>query len=195
MGPANNGSGVNGQPKDFNGILRPDWTGVPVFVTDVRDPLHPYTYAEPVDQLRNNNHTAYTHSADVDQHGIVWTSGFGGVRGFWTRGRHHDPATGTDRWATAMDPIPFAGGSIHSNDPSFATSILEHNAFHRTQADSDRLLGDGHGGGREDVQQGGPALHHAGEHRQLHVDERRRLGPSRSQRSPAATAARTGIRR
>jgi hypothetical protein len=140
MGPANNGSGVNGQPRDFNGILRPDWSGVPVFVTDVRDPLHPYTYAEPVDQLRNNNHTAYTHSADVDQHGIVWTSGFGGVRGFWTRGLHHDPTTGTDRWATAMDPVPFAGGSIHSNDPNFATSILEHNAFHRTQAASDDSL-------------------------------------------------------
>jgi hypothetical protein len=137
MGPANNGSGVNGQPRDYNGILRPDWTGVPVFVTDVRDPLHPYTYAEPVDQLRNNHHTAYTHSADVDQHGIVWTAGFGGVRGFWTRGKHDDPTTGTKRWATAMDPIPFAGGSVHSNDPSFATSILEHNSFHYTQGKGD----------------------------------------------------------
>ena len=43
----------------------------------------------------------------------------------------------TKRYATAMDPIPYAGGSVHSNDPSFATSILEHNAFHRTQAHSD----------------------------------------------------------
>ena len=27
-------------------MLHPEWTGVPVFVTDVRDPLHPYTYAQ-----------------------------------------------------------------------------------------------------------------------------------------------------
>jgi len=106
---------------------------VPVFVTDVRDPLHPYTYANPVDMKRNNNTTAYTHSADVDQHGIVWTSGFGGVRGFYTHGRHWDPVQGVDRYATATDPIPYAGGSVHSNDPSFATSILEHNSFHVTQ--------------------------------------------------------------
>ena len=59
------------------------------------------------------------------------------MRGFWTRGKHLDPTTGEKRYATAMDPIPYAGGSVHSNDPSFATSILEHNAFHRTQAHSD----------------------------------------------------------
>jgi hypothetical protein len=133
MGPANNGSHVNGQPQDIAGVLHPEWTGVPVFVTDVRDPLHPYTYANPVDMKRNNNTTAYTHSADVDQHGIVWTSGFGGVRGFYTHGRHWDPVQGVDRYATATDPIPYAGGSVHSNDPSFATSILEHNSFHVTQ--------------------------------------------------------------
>ena len=133
MGPANNGSHVAGQPQDIAGVLHPEWTGVPVFVTDVRDPLHPYTYANPVDMKRNNNTTAYTHSADVDQHGIIWTSGFGGVRGFYTHGRHWDPVQGVDRYATATDPIPYAGGSVHSNDPSFATSILEHNSFHVTQ--------------------------------------------------------------
>jgi hypothetical protein len=137
MGPANNGSHVTGQPQDIAGVLHPEWTGVPVFVTDVRDPLHPYTYANPVDMKRNNNTTAYTHSADVDQHGIIWTSGFGGVRGFFTHGRHWDPVQGVDRYATATDPIPYAGGSVHSNDPSFATSILEHNSFHVTQDTSD----------------------------------------------------------
>ena len=69
----------------------PEWTGVPAFVTDVRDPMHPYTYAQPVDMKRNNNTTAYTHSVDVDQHGLAWTSGFGGVRGYYTNGLHHDP--------------------------------------------------------------------------------------------------------
>ena len=137
MGPANNGSHVAGQPQDIAGVLHPEWTGVPVFVTDVRDPLHPYTYANPVDMKRNNNTTAYTHSADVDQHGIIWTSGFGGVRGFYTRGEHWDPVQQVDRFATATDPIPYAGSSVHSNDPSFATSILEHNSFHVTQDASD----------------------------------------------------------
>jgi LVIVD repeat-containing protein len=137
MGPANNGSGVSGQPQDAAGVLHPEWSGVPVFVSDVRDIEHPYLYAQPVDLLRNNNHTAYVHSADVDQNGIVWTSGFGAVRGFWTRGRHHDPVLNVDRWATATDPIPYAGGSVISTDPVFATSILEHNSFHVTQAPSD----------------------------------------------------------
>src|SRR4051812_26185575 len=137
MGPANNGSHVNGQPQDIAGVLHPEWTGVPVFVSDVRDPLHPYTYAQPVDMKRNNNTTAYTHSGDVDQDGIMWTSGFGGVRGFYTSGKHHDPVLNVDRYATATDPVPYAGGSVHSTDPSFATNILEHNSFHVTQAPSD----------------------------------------------------------
>ena len=64
---------------------------MPAFVTDVRDPMHPYTYAQPVDMKRNNNTTAYTHSVDVDQDGIAWTSGFGGIRGFYTHGLRHDP--------------------------------------------------------------------------------------------------------
>src|SRR4051794_4153301 len=137
MGPANNGSHVSGQPQDTAGVLHPEWSGVPVFVVDVRDPNHPYVYAQPVDMKRNNNHTDYTHSGDVDQDGIMWTSGFGGVRGFYTNGLHHDPVLNVDRHATATDPIPYAGGSVHSNDPNFATSILEHNSFHVTQAPRD----------------------------------------------------------
>ena len=92
-------------------MLHPEWTGVPAFVTDVRDPLHPYTYAKPVDTKRNNNTTAYTHSVDVDQNGLAWTSGFGGVRGYYTNGMHTDPTTGQTRMATATDPVPYAGGS------------------------------------------------------------------------------------
>ncbi len=137
VGPANNGSHVTGQPQDIAGVLHPEWTGVPVYVTDVRDVNHPYTYAQPVDMKRNNNTTAYTHSVDVDQNGIAWTSGFGGVRGFFTNGLHHDPTTNTDRYASATDPVPYAGGSVHSNDPVFATNILEHNSYHVTQAASD----------------------------------------------------------
>jgi hypothetical protein len=137
QGPANNGSHVSGQPQDIAGVLHPEWRGVPIYVVDVRDPSHPYVYAQPVDLKRDNNTTDYTHSTDVDQDGIAWTSGFGGVRGFYTRGFHHDVTTNTDRYATATDPIPYAGGSMHSNDPVFATNILEHNSFHFTQARSD----------------------------------------------------------
>ena len=130
VGPANNGSRVNNQPQDGNGYLdppppatngvvpaqfrHPEWTGVPAFVTDVRDPLHPYTYAQPVDMKRNNNTTAYTHSVDVDQHGIAWTSGFGGIRGYYTHGLRYDPVLKVDRYATATDPVPYAGGSVPS---------------------------------------------------------------------------------
>src|SRR4051794_2594020 len=140
VGPANNGSNVALQPQDAAGVLHPEWTGVPSFVTDVRDPLHPYTYANPVDTKRNNNTTAYTHSVDVDQDGIAWTSGFGGVRGFYTNGFHHDVVKNVDRYATATDPVPYAGGGVPSLEApaDYAAFSLEHNSYHRTQAASDK---------------------------------------------------------
>jgi len=137
VGPANNGSHVNGQPQDIAGTPQADWSGVPVYVTDVRDPMHPYTYATPVDMNRNNGHTDYTHSVDVDQDGVAWTSGFGGVRGFYTNGLHHDPTTNADRYASATDPVPYAGGSVPNNDPTYGTNSIDHNAYHVTQAASD----------------------------------------------------------
>ncbi len=147
VGPANNGSAVNGQPQDVAGVLHPEWTGVPTFVTDVRDPLHPYVYANPVDTKRNNNTTAYTHSVDVDQDGIAWTSGFGGIRGYYTSGMHNDFTTGQTRMATATDPVPYAGGSVPSLEnvlpngstttDAYASASLEHNSYHVTQAASD----------------------------------------------------------
>jgi hypothetical protein len=137
VGPANNGSHTAGQPQDIAGVLHPEWTGVPVYVTDVRDVNHPYTYAQPVDMKRNNNTTAYTHSVDVDQNGIAWTSGFGGVRGFYTNGLHHDPVLNVDRYATATNPIPYAGGSVPNTDTSYGTNHIDHNSYHVTQAASD----------------------------------------------------------
>ncbi|MDA0182603.1 hypothetical protein OJ997_19995 [Solirubrobacter phytolaccae] len=139
VGPANNGSKVGSTPQDVAGVLHPEWSGVPAFVTDVRDINHPYTYAKPVDAGRNNNKTAYTHSVDVDQHGLAWTSGFGGVRGYYTSGKHLDPTTGVERQATATDPIPYAGGSVPSLETpaQYAQVSLEHNSYHRTQAASD----------------------------------------------------------
>jgi hypothetical protein len=139
MGPANNGSGVNGAPQNLNGGLEPTWKGIPVFVTDVRDVDHPYTYAQPVDMNRNNGVTDYTHSADVDANGVVWTSGFGGVRGFWTQGKHYDPVQKVDRWATAYDPIPYAGGTVPSVD---LNNQVDHNAYHPLQQIGDTKKGD-----------------------------------------------------
>src|SRR3954471_15834593 len=147
VGPANNGTNVNGQPQDTAGVLHPEWTGVPTFVTDVRDPLHPYTYANPVDTKRNNNTTAYTHSVDVDQNGLAWTSGFGGIRGYYTNGMHMDVTTGQNRMATATDPVPYAGGSVPSLEATqpngtkapdaYASASLEHNSYHVSQAAAD----------------------------------------------------------
>ena len=90
---------------------------------------------------RNNNTTAYTHSVDVDQDGIAWTSGFGGVRGYYTHGLRTRPgAVNVDRYATATDPVPYAGGSVPSLETpaQYAQVSLEHNSFHVTQAASDK---------------------------------------------------------
>ncbi len=210
VGPANNGSRVNGQPQDGNGYLdppppatggvvpaqfrHPEWTGVPAFVTDVRDPMHPYTYAQPVDMKRNNNTTAYTHSVDVDQDGIAWTSGFGGVRGFYTHGLRHDPVLNVDRYATATDPVPYAGGSVPSLETpaQYAQVSLEHNSFHVTQAASDKSSPTVTTASGENDPQDRPAVRHAGERRELHLDQRRRLRAVRD-RQPRRQLRRQGV--
>lgn len=87
-----------------------DWAGRPVFVTDIRDPLNPYTYPDPVDTGRNDGITDYAHDVQVDNSGVAWVSGRGSVRGYWTSGRHWDPVEERFRVARAWDPIPYAGG-------------------------------------------------------------------------------------
>jgi hypothetical protein len=116
---------------------RPAWPGGrPIIVTDIRDPAHPVTSSTPVDLLRDDGVTAYSHDVQVDGEGIAWVSGTGGVRGYWTQGRHVDPLTGAERQATAIDPIPYAGGEF---DHGAAPSEFMHNAF-RPAGDE---LGDG----------------------------------------------------
>ena len=88
----------------------PDWVGRPIFVTDVRNPNKPFTYPDPVDIGRRNGITDYAHDVQVDNAGVAWVSGRGGVRGYWTSGRHWDPLLETHRVARAWDPIPYAGG-------------------------------------------------------------------------------------
>jgi hypothetical protein len=98
-GPASSTSQLSAWPK-----------GRPLFVTDVRDPRNPKTAPEPIDLFRDDGVTGYSHDVQVDSKGVAWVSGQGPVRGYWTRGRHFDPLKGVRRWATAVDPIPYAGG-------------------------------------------------------------------------------------
>jgi hypothetical protein len=106
-----------------------DWIARPILVTDVSgveraadgsvtgiDTVQ--TYEQPVDTGRYRGITDYSHDVQVDQQGVAWVSGRGGVRGYWTEGVHTDPTTGSTRTATAADPIPFAGGEVGDyNDP------------------------------------------------------------------------------
>src|SRR5262249_19736089 len=88
----------------------PSYDGPPAWVTDMRRPRPPVTFPTPVDLGRDDGTTAYVHSTDVDTTGIAWTSGLGGVRGYWTRGAHYDPVAHRVRRASPADPVPYAGG-------------------------------------------------------------------------------------
>jgi hypothetical protein len=111
------------------------WTGGrPIMVTDIRDPKHPVTAPLAVDLFRNDGVTAYSHDVQVDGEGIAWVSGSGGVRGYWTEGTHVDPRTGVERVATAIDPIPYAGGEF---DHKGAPSEFMHNAFRAAGDEAD----------------------------------------------------------
>jgi len=120
------------------------WTGGrPIIVTDVRDPKNPKTNAsKPIDLFRDDGVTAYSHDVQVDSAGIAWVSGAGGVRGYWTEGRHRDPLTGERRRATATDPVPYAGGRFSEQD---AADGFMHNA----ERPVGRTLGDGPKPGKE----------------------------------------------
>ncbi|HEX8205236.1 MAG TPA: hypothetical protein VF587_04160 [Solirubrobacteraceae bacterium] len=109
------------------GIDQPaDWGGRPIFATDVRDPANPVPCPEPIDTGRNDGKTDYAHDVQVDADGVAWVSGAGGVRGYWTEGRHRDPVTGEVRVATPCDPVPYGG----SGTPDTATpSRFMHNSF------------------------------------------------------------------
>ena len=109
-----------------NAQTQPGWSGRPIFGTDVTDPLNPVPCPEPIDVGRNDGTTDYAHDVQVDDMGIAWVSGAGGIRGYWTDGEHRDPLTGEVRTATACDPVPYAGGGT----PSEATpSRFMHNSW------------------------------------------------------------------
>jgi len=116
-------SGTGHQPKT--------WVGQPVWVTGVQVPQAPYTFPHPVDLARNDGATDYVHATDVDGSGIAWTSGEGGVHGFFTSGQHRDPLSGRMRTASATHPVPYAGGKVIQQPEKF---LFDHNATHLTKA-------------------------------------------------------------
>jgi len=109
------------------------WTnGRPIIVTDVRDPANPVSYpGRPVDLFRQDGVTAYSHDVDVDGAGVAWVSGAGGIRGFHTRGWRYDWTQKRWRTATAVDPVPYAGGGIGDDavDEVDTPGGFMHNAF------------------------------------------------------------------
>ena len=110
-----------------NAQTQPQWKGRPIFATDVRDPMNPRPCPKPIDTGRNDGVTDYVHDVQVDARGVAWVSGAGGVRGYWTSGRHVNPLTGMTVTATGCAPVPYAGGGT----PESATpSRFMHNSFH-----------------------------------------------------------------
>ena len=107
------------------------WTfGRPIIVTDLSNPAKPRAYPlEPVDLFRRDGVTAYSHDVQVDPAGVAWVSGDGGTGGYWTEGRHWDPLEDRYRRATALDPIPYAGGGIPEPVVGDTTGGFEHNAW------------------------------------------------------------------
>ncbi len=110
-----------------------DWGGRPLWVTDMSDPYHPVTSPLPIDLERHDGTTDYIHDVQVDDVGIAWVSGAGGVRGYHTSGVHFDPVLRITREATAFDPVPAGGGGIAAFNSSFS-----HNSFRPVGADKDQ---------------------------------------------------------
>ncbi|MCM6773700.1 hypothetical protein NDR87_09485 [Nocardia sp. CDC159] len=103
-----------------------EWGGRPIWVTDIRNPRSPKVFPEPIELARNDGKTDYVHDVQVDQTGVAWVSGRGGVRGYWTAGMHTDPVTGKMRMASPTEPVPHAGGGIQE---TAAPSKFMHNSF------------------------------------------------------------------
>lgn len=120
-----------------------DWQGRPIFVTDIRDPKRPKVYPDPVDLGRNDGVTDYVHDVQVDEDGVAWASGRGGLRGYWTKGRHWDPVQKVYRVATASDPVPYAGGKfVQQPDVGFPGGSFAHNALRPTRSMGGHPAGD-----------------------------------------------------
>ena len=86
--------------------------GRPIWVTDLTNPENPKVSDQPIDLWRNDKYTDYSHDVNVDDQGIAWISGRGGIRGYATKGRWRDPYQNRVREASPFDPILVAGGGV-----------------------------------------------------------------------------------
>jgi hypothetical protein len=104
--------------------------GRPIWVTDLRNPKKPKVFPEPIDLWRNDGATDYSHDVDVDDNGVAWTSGRGGLLGYATKGRWRDPRTDKVRKAHPWDPILVAGGGVEGGPDGVAQPQTDfiHNA-------------------------------------------------------------------
>ena len=104
--------------------------GRPIWVTDLRDARKPKVFGNPIDLWRNDGATDYSHDVQVDERGIAWVSGRGGIRGYATKGSHRDPTSNLLREATPWDPILVAGGGVGgANEPE---TMFMHNSWRPT---------------------------------------------------------------
>ncbi len=111
------------------GVNQPaEWGGRPIFATDLRDPANPVACPDPIDTGRNDGKTDYAHDVQVDRKGIAWVSGRGGVRGYWTSGKHRNPVTRKTETADGCHPIPYGGGGV---DEDNTPSRFMHNSWRR----------------------------------------------------------------
>src|SRR4051794_14663994 len=102
-----------------NAQTQAQWHGRPIFATDVRDPMNPKPCPAAIDTDHDFGKSGYVHDVQVDKAGVAWVTGQGGVRGYWTSGRHFDPVKHTVRTASGCDPVPYAGaGTPKSATPS-----------------------------------------------------------------------------
>jgi hypothetical protein len=109
-----------------NDQANPGLVGRPIYATDVRDPMNPVPCPNPIDVDHDDGKSGYVHDVQVDAQGIAWVTGQGGVRGYWTRGKHRNPVTGKVETATGCAPIPYAGAGT----PEVATpSRFMHNSW------------------------------------------------------------------
>jgi hypothetical protein len=115
-------------PRPFTAGGRGD--GRPIWVTDLRNARKPKVFGQPIDLWRNDQATDYSHDVQVDERGIAWVSGRGGIRGFATKGTHGDPHTNLVREATPWNPILVAGGVVGGvNEPQ---TMFMHNSWRPT---------------------------------------------------------------
>ena len=115
--------------------------GRPIYALDMHDPAHPVPCPKPIDTGRSDGQTSYAHDVQVDAMGIAWVSGDGGVRGYWTTGRHRDPVDGKVKTATGCNPVPYAGGGTLLGRYKTRDGLM-HNSWRDLNASVDGHKGD-----------------------------------------------------